>query len=170
MTTSSEERGSLEHALANWKLGQASVAQVVRLAAEMGRQKFREGIPTLTEFLENTEATVRYAAAVSLGIDLHYRPATTKLLTLLREDTDEDVRDAAIAALQALWEDSKDPTVIRALAQSSINDSDASTRAFAYKALLVVNGISVEERFELLGKQIPVDISRIENILRETAQ
>jgi hypothetical protein len=105
---------------------------------------------------------------MSLGFDLHHKPATDKLLAMLGEDADEDVRDVAAGALRTLWQDSKAPLVLAALAKAALNDPDEDIRKSAYKALLIVNGVPREEHLQLLtGGKIPVDPARVKAIMAE---
>lgn len=161
---------SLERALEDWRQGRASLDQTRKLASELGERRFEAGIPALVQLLDHDDEIVRYHAAMSLGFDLDYRPATNKLLTMLAEDSDEDVRDCAAGALRALWQGSKDRNVLGALAKSALNDPDEDIRKSAYNALLIVNGVPREEHLELItGGGLPVDRQRVESILTENS-
>ncbi|HEX3740509.1 MAG TPA: HEAT repeat domain-containing protein [Terriglobales bacterium] len=157
---------SLERALENWRQGRASLDQVRKLAGELGERHFEAGIPALVQLLDHDDEIVRYHAAMSLGFDLNYRPATNKLLTMLTKDTDDDIRDCAAGALGTLWQNTKDRHVLMALAKSALNDPDEDVRKSAYKALLIVNGVPREEHLQLLtGESLPVDTARVQSIL-----
>jgi HEAT repeats len=156
----------LYQSLENWKQGRVSLDELRALSRELGNQRYKPGIPALIQLLDHEDGIVRYNAAMALGFELHHKPATNKLLAMLREDVDEDVRDVAAGALRTLWQNSKDPHVIAALAKSALTDPDEDIRKSAYKALLIVNGVPNEEHLQLLtGGRLPVDPIRVEGIL-----
>jgi HEAT repeat protein len=159
---------NLEQTLENWRQGRASLDQIRKLAAELGERHFAAGVPALVQLLDHEDEIVRYNAAMSLGFELHHKPATNRLLAMLAEDPDDDVRDVAAGSLRTLWQATKDPRVLEALAKAALNDPDEDVRKAAYKALLIVNGLPREEHLQLLtGGSLPVDPARVETILTE---
>lgn len=64
----------------------------------MGRTGEAEWLPTLLDELENPDPAVRYEAASACG-ELAHEDATPRLVELLREDDDSEVRMACIASL-----------------------------------------------------------------------
>lgn len=64
----------------------------------MGRTGEAEWLPTLLDELENPDPAVRYEAANACG-ELAHEDATPRLVELLREDDDSEVRMACIASL-----------------------------------------------------------------------
>jgi HEAT repeat protein len=159
---------SLEQALHKWRQGRASLDEIRALTRELGNQHFAPGIPALAQLLDHEDEIVRYNAAMALGFELHHKPATDKLLALLASDADEDVRDVAAGALGTLWQSTKDHRVVKALATAALDDPDEDIRQSAYKALLIVNGVSREEHLQLLtGGSLPVDPARVKAIVEE---
>jgi HEAT repeat protein len=162
---------NLEQTLEEWRQGRASLDQIRKLAGEVGEQHFEAGIPALLQLLDHDDEIVRYHAAMSLGFDLNYRPATNKLLVMLVEDTDDDVRDVAAGGLRTLWQGAHDPHVLAALAKAAMNDPDDDVRKSAYKALLIVNGVPRDEHLQLLtGGSLPVDPARVKSIMTEISR
>jgi len=162
---------SLEQALEKWRQGRASLEDVRSLVVDTGNQHFLPGIPALVQLLDHEDEIVRYHAAMSLGFDLHHKPATDRLLAMLAKDSDEDCRDAAAGALKILWQNTKDPRVLNALAEAALNDSDEDVRSSAYEALIIVNGVSREEHLRLVTSPRPqVDPGRVKAILAEISQ
>jgi HEAT repeat protein len=138
------------------------------MAAEMGNQHYSPGIPALVELLGHEDELVRYNAVNSLAFEFHHKPIVTKLLAMLAEDSDEDNRRIAAAALGGLSQDSQDRRVLAALAKAALNDPDEDVRKSAYKALLSVNGLSREQHLRVLtDPNLPVDMNRVKAILAE---
>jgi HEAT repeat protein len=159
----------IQKALENWQQGRASLDQVRKLATDLGEQHFTAGVPVLTQLLDHEDEIVRYNATMSLGFELHHKPATNRLLAVLAEDTDEDVRDVAAGALRTLWQGTKDPRVVEALAKAALNDPDEDVRKSAYKALLIVASVPRDEQLQLLtGGSLPVDPARVQAIIEES--
>jgi HEAT repeat protein len=160
----------LEQALENWRQGRASLEEVRSLAADLGNQHFAPGIPGLVQLLDHEDQIVRYNAVNSLAFEFHHEPIVRKLLAMLAEDSDEDCRRVAAAALGTLCQNSRDRHVLEALAKAALNDSDEYVRSSAYKALRIVNGVSREEHLELLRSQsLSVDSARVQAILTEVS-
>lgn len=158
-----------QEALESWHHGRASLDQIRKLAAEIGERHFAAGIPALTQLLDHEDEIVRHNAAMSLGFELHHKPATNRLLAMLSEDPDEDVRDVAACALRTLWQGAKDLSVLEALAKAALNDPDEDVRKSAYKALLIVAGVPRDQHLQLLtGGNPPVDPTRVQAILEES--
>ena len=161
-----EHDNNLERALDRWRQGIASLDEIRTLSQELGNQHFAPGIPALMQLLDNEDEIVRYNAAMALGFELHYEPATHKLLSMLASDIDEDVRDVAAGSLRTLWQSTKDQRVVRALATAALDDPDEDVRKSAYKALLIVNGVPSEEQLHLLtGGSLVVDRVRVQDIV-----
>lgn len=161
----------LQQGLEAWRQGRASLDQVRSLAAHIGNQHFAPGIAALVELLDHEDEIVRYHAAMSLGFDLRYRPATDRLIVMLAEDTNEDCRDVAAGALKILWQDTKDRRTLEALAKAALNDPDEDVRRSAYEAFLIVNGVPREEHLRLLtGPRVRVDPARVDAILSEISR
>lgn len=158
---------SLEQRLKDWAEGNASLEEITRLPRKVGRQHYTDGIPVLIQLLDHEDPIVRYNAVMALGYDFHYRPATDKLLGLLVRDEDVDARSVAAGALNTLWQGTKEPRILEALAHSALNDPDEDVRESAYMALLFVHGLPPEEQLRLLtnGKPLPVDEARVNEIL-----
>jgi HEAT repeat protein len=161
---------SLEQTLENWRQGRASLDQIRKLAGELGDRPIAAGIPVLVQLLDHEDAIVRYHAVMSLGFDLKHKPATNRLLTMLADDPDADVRDVAAGALKILWQNTKDRRVLSALAEAALNDPDEDVRSSAFEALIIVNGVSKEEHLRMLtGGKLPVDPVRVKAILTQTS-
>jgi hypothetical protein len=157
---------SLEQALEKWRQGRASLAQIRKLAGELGKHHLTTGIPALVQLLDHGDEVVRYNAAMSLGFDFKHKPVTPKLLTMLANDPDEDVRDVAAGALRTLWPGTKDARVLDGLAKASLIDADEGVRKSAYTALLIVNGVPREDHLQLItGGNLPVDPARVKAIV-----
>src|SRR5258708_12282903 len=112
----------LDVALENLRLGRDSLDQVVKMCRDIGQRRFERGIPVLLQLLDYDDEIVRYNAAMSLGFNLHYKPATSKLLAMLSGDLDEDVRDVAAGALRSLWQNTINAQVLAALPTAPLND------------------------------------------------
>jgi HEAT repeat protein len=163
-----ESKNDLDVILEDLRLGQASLDQIISLSRDIGKQRLERGIPALLQLIDHDDEIVRYNAAMSLGFDLHYKPATSKLLAMLSADLDEDVRDVAAGALRCLWQNTKNPQILAALANASLNDPDEDVRKAAYLALLIVNGVSSEEHLRLLrAGRLPVDLKRVKSIVEQ---
>jgi len=88
---------------------------------------------------------------------------------MLTEDTDEDVRDVAAGALSTLWQGTKDPHILRALAKAALNDRDEDVRNAAYKAMIIVDGVPREQYLEILTTEsLRVDPVRVRAILAKS--
>jgi HEAT repeat protein len=158
----------LDVALENLRLGRASLDQIIKLSRDIGKQRLERGIPVLLQLLDYDDEIVRYNAAMSLGFNLHYKPATSKLLAMLSGDLDEDVRDVAAGALRSLWPNTRNPQILAALANAALSDPDEDVRKAAYLALLIVNGVSSEEHLRLLrAGPLPVDPERVKSIVEQ---
>jgi HEAT repeat protein len=161
---------SLEQTLENWRHGRASLDQIRKLAGELGDRPIAAGIPVLVKLLDHEDTIVRYHAAMSLGFDLKHKPATDRLLTMLADDPDADVRDVAAGALKILWQNTKDRRVLSALAEAALNDPDEDVRSSAFEALIIVHGVSKEEHLRMLtGGKLTVDPVRVKAILTQTS-
>jgi HEAT repeat protein len=164
---------NLEEIVDKWRKGLASLKEVRSLAAQIGNKHYLPGIPIAMELLVHEDPIVRYGAAMSLGFDFHYTPATERLLTMLEGDPDEDCRHVAAGALGAIFQGTKDQQVLHALAKSALDekDEDDFVRSNAYRAILYVNGVSPEERYKLLHQNnLPVDREKIERILADASR
>jgi HEAT repeats len=164
----SELEDELDLALEDWRQGRASLDQITKLSREIGQRQVERGIPVLIQLLDHEDEIVRYNAAMSLGFDLHYKPATNELLAMLSGDEAEDVRDVAAGALRSLWGNTRNAQVLTLLASAALNDPDEGVRKAAYMALLVVDGVSREEHLQLLRRErLPVDQERVKSILQQ---
>lgn len=160
-----EQLNNLQQALDKWQKGHASLDDIRAMTRELGNQHFEEGIPALSQLLDHEDEIVRYNAAMALGFELRHRPATDKLLVMLAEDADDDVRDVAAGALRTIWQNARDARVIKALGKAALNDTDERVRQAAYKALLIVNGVPKEEHLQLLtGGSLAVDPAKVQAI------
>lgn len=158
----------LDIALEAWRTGTSSLGEIRALAAELGNRHHVQGTDALVELLNHEDAIVRYNAAISLGFELKHKPATSGLLEILSGDVDGDTRDAAAGALANLWLNSADPQVLRALGEAALNDQDDGVRRSAYRALIIVSGVTAEQHLKLLqSDRAPVDEARVKNILDE---
>ena len=161
-----QTNANLRQSLDAWVQGRASLAEIRSLAADIGNHRYAPGVSTLLQLLDHEDEIVRYNAAMALGFDLNHKPATNKLLAMLAEDADEDVRDVAAGALRTLWQDTKDLQVLEGLAKAALTDADEGVRRAAYKAMLVVDGIPREQHLHLLtNASLPVDTARVWAIL-----
>ena len=115
-----------EHALQKWRKGQASLEDVRALSHGIGKQPFEPGIPALVQLLDHEDEVVRYSAAKALGFDLKYKPATDKLVVMLEQDADEDAKDVAAGALKVIWQNTKEPLILKALAKSALTEAVTS--------------------------------------------
>src|ERR1039457_3336922 len=71
-----------------------------------------------------------------------------------------------LRALGALFQNSKDRRILRALGRAALNDPEEYVRSSAYKSLQIVNGISRDEHLRLLRDQsLSVDLARVEAIV-----
>ena len=163
-----EIKAPLEEALKKCKEGRCSLDELRTLVAQAGKQRYQAAIPTLLQLLDHGDEIVRYHALMSLGFNLKYQPATDKFLLMLTNDKDEDVRSAAAGALAQLWEQTKERHLIKVLAQAALGDADEGVRKSAYRAMLIINGVTNEEHLQLLVQErILVDPARINAILAE---
>lgn len=161
-----QSNDSIERALQGWRGGRASLEEIRALSREIASAHYDPGIPALTQLLNHEDEIVRYNAVVALGFDFGYRPATERLLEMLANDNDVDCRDAAAGSLRMLWENSKNPRVLKALGHAALCDWDDDVRKAAYMALVVVNGLPREEYLQLLThKRLPVDEREVKAIL-----
>ena len=161
----------LDIALKGWSKGILPLDDIRTLAAELGNHHHVRGAPVLVELLSHEDAIVRYNAAMSLGFELRHKPATSRLLEMLSKDADVDARDAAAGALANLGLNSRDPQSLRALGEAALNDQDDGVRRSAYRALIIVNGVTAEQHLKLLqSDRGPVDEARVRHILHETAE
>jgi|SRR6185312_3129528 len=146
--------------------GTMSIEEIRTLCSAIGKSKYKEGIPALLKFLKDPDEIVRYNAVISLGFDLHYKPATERLLELLAKDSDPDVRDATAGALGVLWQNTAEPRILKALGHSAVVDDDEGVRKTAYVYLLIINGVDREEHLQLLQQQdTPINHAKINEIL-----
>jgi hypothetical protein len=118
----------LEASLENWRKGAASVEDVRSLAQDLGAYLYKPGIPDLIKLLDHRDDMVRYNAAASLAMNFTYIPATGRLLTMLASDPDEDCKSMAASCLASLYHDTKDHTVLAALAKAALDDPDEHVR------------------------------------------
>jgi HEAT repeat protein len=160
---------NLEASLKKLRSGGASVEDVRSIALELGGYKYTPGIPALVELLDHRDDMVRYNAAGSLATDFKYVPATGKLLTMLASDPDEDCRSIAASSLGTLYNHTRNHLVIDALGKASLEDSDVYVRDSAYRALLIVNGISKEQHLNFFRNPPHVDPDRVRSILAEVS-
>jgi HEAT repeat protein len=158
---------NLESALESWRKGSSSVEDVRSLARDLGVNLYMPGIPALVELLGHEDEIVRYNAASSLGSNFIYRPATSRLLTMLARDPDDDCRSMAASCLASLCHDTRDHVVLAALAKSALEDSDEYVRDSAYQALLFVNGLPEEQHQGVFQNPPHVDPERVRSILAE---
>lgn len=163
-----ENARKLEASLENWRKSVASVEDVRSLAMDLGAYKYMPGIPALIELMGHKDDMVRYNAAGSLATDFHYLPVTTRLMTMLANDPDEDCRSMAASCLASLCHDTKDHAVLVALAKASLEDPDEYVQDSAYRALLIVNGVSREQRLSFFRDPPHVDPNRVRSILADT--
>jgi HEAT repeat protein len=166
-----ERPDNLEEALERWRKGGASLDEVRALSRDIGKQQFAPGIPVLIELLDHEDEIVRYNATKALGFGLHHKPATDKMITMLGADADEDVRDVAAGALSTIWQNTREPRTLKALANAALTDPDEDLRNRAFQALLIVNGVSKEEHLDLLtSEKLEVDPTRVKAILAEISK
>ena len=151
-----------------WSSGRASLEDVRALAAEIGNQHWVRGTPVLIELLSHEDPIVRYNAINSLSFELNERLAEQAMLNILSSDQDEDCRRVSAGALGYLFQNSRNRKVLSALANAAMSDFDDDVRGAAYKALLIVSGVSQEEHIELLRKEVVnVDLKRVRSIIGE---
>jgi hypothetical protein len=159
--------GHIEKMLANWRNGRASIEEVRDLAAAIGNRHFSAGTDALRTLLNHSDAIVRYNCIWSLGIDLKAKEVAPKLLMILSDDDDADCRAMSAAALGSLFEASREPITLLALAHAASADLDLDVQRSAYKALLIVSGVSREEHLALLkNEEVAVDHERVRQIVR----
>jgi hypothetical protein len=160
----------LQRALEDLRMGRASLEEVRSMAADLGNRHFASGIPDLVQLLEHEDSIVRYNAVNSLAFEFHYKNVADRLLAILARDSDEDCRRIAAAALGDIFQNSRDRRALSALANPALYDLDDDVRKSAYKALLIVNGVSQDEHVELLRSQtLLVDAARVKAILTEVS-
>jgi hypothetical protein len=156
----------LSNLLELWSSRRASLEEVRALAAEIGNQHWARATPVLIELLSHEDAIVRYNAINSLSFELNERLAEQKVLNILGSDQDEDCRRVSAGALGYLFQNTRNREVLTALANAAMSDSDDDVRGAAYKALLIVSGVSREEHLELLRKEVVnVDPERVRSIV-----
>jgi len=159
----------VEQALASWRAGKASLADVRSLPTKVGRRGSTSDIPAVMELLGHIDPIVRYNAAMSLAFKFGYKPVVEPLLAMLRDDQDADCRDVAAAGVCSLCRNSRDRDVLAALARAAEGDPDEDVRNSAYKALVCVNGISDEQYLQLLeGTYLPTNLDRVKEIVNQT--
>jgi HEAT repeat protein len=166
-----ERLEDLEQTLEKWRSGHASLGDIRVLSRELGKQHFLPGILALVQLLDHEDEIVRYNAAKGLGFHLRHKPATDKLLVMLGEDADEDVRSVAAGALRTIWQNTKEPRILKALAKAALTDTDEDLRIDAYRALLIVNGVPREKHLQLLtDESLQVDPSSAKAIVDAISQ
>jgi HEAT repeat protein len=165
-------KNDVEAMLKKFRQGEASVSETRSLAAEIGNRHIESGANDLVELLNHDDELVRYNAAMSLGFELHYQPATDRLIAMLECDVDADCRDVAAGALRTIWQNSKKWQVLASLGKAALADADEDVRKAAFLALLIVNGVSQEQHLEFLthGQRPQVDVDRVKAILAENSR
>ena len=160
------DKERLRRILDAWKEGCASLDEIRDLAADLGNAHYAHGIPALLELLDNGDEIVRYNAINSLGFEFNHKGAIGKLILLLQADPDADCRDAAAGALGNICQNSGDTRVMSALARAARGDQDEGVRRGAYKALIIVNGVSRDEHLRLVKTMsLKVDKNHIQEML-----
>lgn len=146
--------------------GLLSVEEQRDLAADLGASSDPESEAALFLLLGNEDPIVRYNAIVALGFDRGVRSATPLLKSLAISDPDEDCRDASVSVLGNMFQNTKDREVLSIIGSLALSDPDEIIRRSAYKAALIVYGISREEHLSLLqdGK-LAMDAEKIRMIL-----
>ena len=168
MANMEHSTGDMKQALENWQQGRSTLDEIRTMASDLGNQHFAPGIPVLIQLLDYDDEIVRYNAVNSLAFEFHHQPVVAKLQTMLTKESDEDNRRIAAAALGTLCLNSKNRSILKALANAALNDLDDDVRRSAYEALITVNGVSREEHLRLLtGGSLPVDQARVQTILTE---
>src|SRR5512133_2791695 len=69
---------SFMESLENWQQRRSTVEETRKLAAQIGERHFAPAIPVLVQLLNDPDPITRYNAAMSIGFDLKYRPATER--------------------------------------------------------------------------------------------
>ena len=130
--------------------GQLSIEEQRNLAADLGSLTDMKSQATLISFLGNEDPITRYNAIIALGFDRGVRAVSSTLTRMLESDPDEDCRSASAAALGQMFQNTNDQSVLQVLGSSALHDSDKAVSRSAYKAALIVHGVSPEEHLALL--------------------
>src|ERR1700723_442775 len=142
--------------------GLLSVEEQRDLAAALGTARDARSEAALLSLLGNEEAIVRYNAIIALGFDRGIRSAAPILKKIATSDPDEDCRDAAVSVLGNIFQNTKDREVLSILGSLALSDADEIIRRSAYKAALIVYGVSREEHLSLLqDKTLVVDTEKV---------
>jgi HEAT repeat protein len=139
------------------------------LAADLGGLKDPASEATLISLLGNSDPIVRYNAIIALGFDRCARSASTIITAMLKSDPDEDCRSASAGALGQMFQKTKDQKVLQAVGVAALQDPDEGVRRSAYKAALIVWGVSPEEHLSLLRDEtLVVEPDKIKSLLIES--
>jgi HEAT repeat protein len=149
--------------------GQLPIDEQRSLAADLGSLKDPASEVTLISMLGNNDLIVRYNAIIAVGFDRGVRSASTIIAALLETDPDEDCRSASAGALGQMFQRTKDQKVLQAVGGAALRDPDEGVRRSAYKAALIVSGVSPEEHLSLLRNEtLVVDRDKIRSLLSES--
>jgi hypothetical protein len=144
-----------------------SLEDLRHTATAIGRLGLEEYGPFLGEqLLHHTDAIVRYNATSSLGLKLHNTDYSDKYLNMAESDPDSDCRSMACAVLGNLYQSSSDVRVLSKLAKIAIEDAEEYVRVSAYKAALIVQGLSKARHLEILRSlRLKVDVNKMRELL-----
>jgi hypothetical protein len=136
-------------------------------ATAIGRLGLEEYGPFLGEqLIHHADAIVRYNAICSLGLKLHNTDYSDKYLNMADSDPDSDCRSMACAVLGNLYQSSSDVRVLPRLAKIAIEDAEEYVRVSAYKAALIVQGLSKAINLEILRSlRLNVDVIKMRELL-----
>ena len=152
--------------LARLENGQLPLEEQRSMTADLGLLEDKRSEEVLLSLLGNADPITRYNAVTALGFDRGVRSAAPLLRSMLADDPDEDCRGASASALGQLLQNSNDSEAICSLALAALNDPDEIVRRSAYKAALIVRGISPEDHLALLrDESLTVDIERVRSWL-----
>lgn len=149
--------------------GELPIDEQRTLAADLGKLTDQASEAILISLLANSDPIVRYNAIIALGFDRGVRSASTILKSLLENDPDEDCRSASAGALGQMFQKTKDQEVLHAVGRAALKDPDEGVRRSAYKAALIVWGVSPEEHLALLRNEtLVVEPDKVESLLSDS--
>jgi hypothetical protein len=149
--------------------GRLPIEEQRNLAADFGKLKDPASEAALVSLLSNGDPIVRYNAIIALGFDRGVRSASTTIATILDSDPDEDCRSASASVLGHMFQSTKDEKVLQVVGRAALHDPDEDVRRSAYKAALIVWGVSPGEHLSLLRNEtLIVDPDKIKSLLSES--
>jgi len=158
----------IQNQIKQLRTGLLSSEKIRKLPTEIGRANWKAGIPTVLDLAASSDHIVRYNAIMCLAYAFEYREAKTDLVRLLKDDPDDDCREAAAGGLGFLFRRTQDCSLMKLLGKVACSDREEYVRETAFTALLRISGRADEER--ILTEHPRVDEDVIEDILSRCRQ